>query len=69
MSGEELVKECLDLMGLVQIDKETLAELADHASKGDPIAWSEDESGRTAFTSRVTETMQLISSTREYQFG
>ena len=69
MSGEELVKECLDLMGLVQMDKETLRELVDHASKGDPIAWSEEGLGGAAFASRVTETMQLISSTREYQFA
>ena len=68
MSGEDLVKQCLDLMGLVELDRETLTELVDHASKEGPITWGEGETTRLQFASRVTETMQLISSTREFQF-
>ncbi|MCZ6867319.1 MAG: DUF1800 domain-containing protein [Chloroflexi bacterium] len=69
MSAEELVEGCLELMGPIEMEDPTRQELVDHVLKGGPISRGNTEGQRGAFAARVTETMQLIASTREYQFG
>jgi hypothetical protein len=59
----EIVDTCLDIMGPLQISETTRTELIDHATKLGEFKWA--ESGEE----RLIELMQLIVSTREYQFA
>ncbi len=62
-----MVDGCLDLMGPVQVEDATREELIDHVSKSEPANGNGGES--RSFSDRVVGTMQIIASTREYQFG
>ena len=67
LSPEGLVDTCLDLMGPLEVNRETRQELIDHSAEGGPLRWgSEEESGSS--THRVTEMLQLIVSLRDYQY-
>jgi uncharacterized protein (DUF1800 family) len=69
LSSEDLVDGCLELLGAVRVDDGTRQQLVDHAkSDGDLNRGSSEEETR-AFGQRVTEMLQLIAATREYQFG
>jgi hypothetical protein len=67
LDAEGLVDGCLDLMGPVQVEKQTRTELIDHVSKSEPANGNGGES--RSFSDRVVGAMQIIASTREYQFG
>ena len=68
MSPEQFVDRCLDLLGPLEIDPKAREELIGHVSVGGNLRWgTEQESG--ASTERVTETLQLIVSLREYQYA
>ena len=62
-----MVDGCLDLMGPVRVEDATREELIDHVSKSEPANGNGGES--RSFSDRVVGTMQIIASTREYQFG
>ena len=69
LTSEELVDSCIDLMGPARIDEDTRKELIEHAAtSGDAVRGSTEEE-RATFARRVGEVLQLIASTREYQFG
>ena len=69
LTPEELVDGCLELLGAVQINDETREQLLTHVrDDGDISRGSTEEETRT-FGKRVTEVLQLIAATREYQFG
>ncbi len=68
MSAGELVDGCLDLLGYVQVNDNTRQELIGHVEAGGEIKRGATESERRAFADRVTEALQLIAATREYQF-
>ena len=63
----DMVDGCLDLMGPVRVEDATREELIDHVSKSEPANGNGGES--RSFSDRVVGTMQIIASTREYQFG
>ena len=66
-SPESVVNACLDLLGPVEVKDETMSELVSHAAQEGDLAWdagSEADSAR-----RVSEILQLIVATREYQFA
>ena len=65
MSAEEFVEACLDLLGPIQVEDETMRDLVEHASRGGPVSWS----GNGSDSARVTEMVQLIVATRDYQFA
>jgi hypothetical protein len=65
---EQLVTNCLDLLGPVEVGADTKKELVDAAKQWGDISWDSDASARNA-TQRAAEIMQLIAATREYQFG
>ncbi len=68
MSHEELVDKCLDLLGPLEIDSETLSEIHDHAKSGGEISWVTPE-GYEDLSTRIGEVFSLIVSTKEYQMG
>ena len=67
LDAESLVDGCLDLMGPVQVEEQTRRELIDHVNKSEPANGNGGES--RSFSDRVVGAMQIIASTREYQFG
>ena len=67
-SPEEVVDTCLDLMGPLEIDDESRAELVDHMSADGGLSWDGTrDSSRSE--ERVSELLQLIVSLREFQFA
>ena len=68
LGPEQLVDTCLDLMGPLQVTEDTRGQLVDHASESGLLVWGSDERD-SASTQRVTEMLQLIVATREYQYA
>ena len=64
MSAEEFVDGCLDLIGPVGVNEKTRAALIEHAKSGGEI-----QRGGEGFGERVTEMLQLIVATAEYQYA
>ena len=60
---EVVVNACLDIMGPMEVSQETLLELIEHVKKEGDFNW--DTSGE----GRLIELLQLLVSTREYQFA
>ena len=69
LTAEELVDRCLDILGPVRVEEGTRQELEEHAKTFGPIHRGSTEEEKVAFAARVCEILQLIASTREYQFG
>ena len=70
MSSSELVDACLDLVGPMKVSDETRKELIAHI--GGPsveVRRGETEEERETFVHQVGAVLQLIGSTREYQFA
>jgi hypothetical protein len=65
---EQLVTNCLDLLGPVEVGAATKKELTDAAKQWGDIGWDNAASTQNA-TRRTAEMLQLIAATREYQFG
>ena len=68
MSAEEFVEGCLELIGPLRVGEETRRELVEHAKGEGEIRRGATEEERRAFGQRVAQMLQLIASTREYQF-
>ena len=68
MTASDLVEGCLDLMGPLEVEQETLRELVEQAGSDGPISWA-TEGDRAAASRRVGDVLALIAGTREYQFG
>ena len=68
MSPDQLVDQCVDLIGPLQVSDATRQELISHASEEGELSW---ESGLAYDRSseRVGEMLALIAATTEYQFG
>lgn len=69
MSAEALVDGCLDLIGPVEVKSQTREEFIDHVSSEGSIPSGDTAEEKTAFALKVRETLQLICSARECQFG
>lgn len=65
LSAEGFVDGCLDLMGPMEVSDTTRAGLLDFARKGGPLKFGAN--GDRAAEQRVTELLQLIVATREFQ--
>ncbi len=63
---EAFVDACLELMGPLEVNQETRQELVDHAKIGGNLNWANDAAGSSE---RVGEILQLIVSTRDYQYA
>ena len=68
LSPEGLVDGCLDLLGPLDIQPQTSQHLIGQAKEGGLLCWGNEEEDAAA-TQRVAEMLQLVVSTREYQFG
>ncbi len=66
-SPESVVRACLELLGEVEVKDETMSELVSHAEIEGDLAW--DEASEADSARRVSEMLQLIVATREYQFA
>jgi hypothetical protein len=62
------VDTCLDLMGPLEVDRETRQELIDHAGNGGNLVWGSEPEVK-ASTDRVSEMLQLIVSLRDYHYA
>jgi uncharacterized protein (DUF1800 family) len=68
MSAEDLVDRCLELTGHVPVSQDRRQELIDHVRSGGDLGCGTDQE-REAFALRVARLLQLIVSSREYQFA
>jgi hypothetical protein len=68
LSHEEFVDSCLNLMGPLEIDPATRAELVSHAGEDGTLRWGETQES-DASRRRIGEMLQLIVSLREYQLA
>jgi hypothetical protein len=67
LAPTQLVDECLNLLGPVEVKPETRRELEEQAEQWGPLGWDADKAQASA--KHATEMMQLIAATREYQFA
>ncbi|PON15666.1 hypothetical protein C2W62_22580 [Candidatus Entotheonella serta] len=65
---EEIVDGCLDLMGPLEMHDNSRQGLIGFVENGGDISWGTDEQVQ-ASTARVSELLQLIVATREYQYA
>ena len=63
---ERLVDSSLELMGPLEVNEDTRAELVSHASEGGPLTWGSTEQAQSS-TRRITEMLQLVVTVRDYQ--
>ena len=68
ISREEFVDGCLDLIGPVEVGEKTRSSLIEHVGSGGELRRGTEEE-RTTFARRVTEMLQLIVATAEYQYA
>ncbi len=69
LTPEQLVDGCLELLGAIRVEDGTRQQLVDHVKASGEIKRGSSEDEVRAFGHRVTEVLQLIAATREYQFG
>ncbi len=69
LTAQDFVDGCLDLMGPARIDDHSRQELIEHVVSGGPVNRGSTEEEQGTFARRVGGMLQLIASTREYQFG
>lgn len=67
-SSNAVVAGCLDLMGPLEVNPESLVELNGFSAEGGDFSWDTAESIEKS-TVRVSELLQLIVSLREYQYA
>jgi uncharacterized protein (DUF1800 family) len=68
LSPQALVDGCLDLLGPVEVTRDTRRALVAHARQGGVARWGGAQE-KEQFARRVAEMLQLIVSTREFQFA
>ena len=67
-SAEAVVDSCLDLIGPLEVNPESLTELNGFVTKGGDFAWG-SEADIEKSTARVSALLQLIVSLREFQYA
>tara|TARA_B100001179_G_C18593396_1_gene405848 strand:- start:1036 stop:2439 length:1404 start_codon:yes stop_codon:yes gene_type:complete len=67
-SAGAIVDSCLDLMGPLEVNPESLTELNGFVAKGGDFAWN-SEADIEKSTARVSALLQLIVSLREFQYA
>ena len=67
-SPQQVVERCLDLLGSLEVNQESLTELTGFVSERGEFSWDSAEASQ-ASTERVGELLQLIVSLREYQYA
>jgi uncharacterized protein (DUF1800 family) len=67
-SPQQVVEKCLDLLGPLEVNAESLTELTSFVSERGEFSWESPETSEVS-TERVGELLQLIVSLREYQYA
>ena len=67
-SSEQFLDGCLDLIGPMPLAEETRTQLKDHLDAGGALKHS-TEAEQSEFSRRAGETLQMIATTSEFQFG
>jgi len=68
ISPSDFVDGCLELMGSIRVEEDTRLALIAHVERGGPLGRDTEEE-RASFARKVGELLQLIASSREYQFA
>ena len=68
LNPDEFVDGCLDLAGPLSVAEETRSELISHVGAGGDLRHG-TEAEREDFSRRTAETLQIIATTSEFQFG
>ena len=68
VSPDDFVDMCLDLVGPLEVSRETRGELVDHASGEGAMTWGTAQAVE-ASTQRVGQMLQLIASVSEFQYA
>ncbi len=68
LTPEALVDGCLELLGPLEVEPQTRQHLIHQAEEGGTLRWGMEEEDSTSAI-RVTEMLQLIVASREYQFA
>ncbi len=68
ISPSDFVDSCLELMGSIRVEEDTRLALIAHVERGGPLGRDTEEE-RASFARKVGELLQLIASSREYQFA
>jgi uncharacterized protein (DUF1800 family) len=68
LSAEQLVDECLDLLGPIEVNEPTYRELVEQAREEGDLRWDSEENARAA-ERRVGKTLALVAASREFQFA
>ena len=68
LTPEGFVDTCLDLMGPLGADQDTLQELVDHAREAGTLSWGTGRESDSS-TERIAEMLQLIVSLRDYMYA
>ena len=68
LSPDAFVDTCLDLMGPLEVGQEVRQELVDHVGEKGDLRWDSEQESILS-TDRVSEALQLIVSTRAYQYA
>ena len=68
MTPEQLVDNCLDQMGPIEMTAGTRDELIANTETSGSVSWASDEDYSKS-ARRTADLLALIAATREYQFG
>ena len=68
LTAEELVDQCLDLLGPLEVNEPTRNELVAQSREGGEIRWDTEENSK-ASERRIGQTLALVAASREYQFA
>ena len=68
MSPDQLVDQCVDLIGPLDVSERTRLELINHAAEEGELSWASGDAHQRS-SERVGEMLALIAATTEYQFG
>jgi hypothetical protein len=67
-TAAQMVDECLDLMGPVQVEEGTKEELVSLAERAGGVTWGSEDEAKVS-SQRVADMLALIASSREFQFA
>ena len=65
LSPEQLVDNCLDLLGPLPVANDNRQQLIHHAQESGPLTWDNPDTA----AARIAQTLQLVVSLREYQYA
>ena len=68
MTPDQLVDQCVDLIGPLDVSERTRLELINHAAEEGELSWVGGDAHQRS-SERVGEMLALIAATTEYQFG